>query len=154
MARHNNPYLSITANRLFKAMTGDEVNSELAPITPTVELTRVITLSKTGFASNATSGNVYAVPADQDFYMTALTLSVIKDATATSTESAVWASVDGQFVRIATIATLTLTAQNASIALSFPLPLKVDRNSTITVQNGTAIANVRAAATIHGYIEP
>lgn len=154
MAKHNNPYLSIAANRQFKAMSGDEVNSELAPITPTVELKRVITISKTGFASNATSGNIYTVPVDQDFYLTTLTLSVIKDATATSTETAIWASIDSQFVRIATIATLTLTAQNTTIAMTFPLPLKVDRNTTITVQNGTAVANVRASGTITGYIEP
>lgn len=109
-------------------------------------------ICKTAFASNTTSANLYTTPTDQDFYLTALSLSVVKDATATSTESSIRVNIGSVTVRIATIIGFTLTAQNQTYALSFNNPVKIDRGTTFTVQNGTGTANINAIGTIYGYL--
>jgi len=125
-------------------------------IIPVIEvnpkLLRRIDILKAGSVSNGTTSTVYTTPADQDFFIVAVSLSVTKDATSTSTSSGVTCIVGGAAVEITSIAGLTLTAQSSTISVALPTPIKVDRSSNITVTNSTNVANVRARANVLGYL--
>lgn len=103
-------------------------------------------------ASNTqTSATVYTVPSDKDFYLVTATLAVIKDATATSTASALTVTIEGTASTILRIPGITLTAQSEAITASFPIPIKVDRGTNITISNTTNVANILEFGTIIGY---
>lgn len=135
----------------------DKMPDELGgQVVPTCEVNPRFTspslFCKANTAANATSQTIYTTPADADFYLVACQLSMIKDAGATSTHSSLNLYVDGVAQNILSIPGITLTAQNQSISLSFPRPLKIDRNTIIAVQNGTNNANVLARASVTGFI--
>lgn len=115
------------------------------------KMMRRCTVVKSGAAVNATSSTMYTTPSDKDFYLIAMALSVIKDVTATSTVSAINATIDGQATNILQIAGITLTVQENNISLALPIPLKVDRGTVISATNSTNVGNVAARANIFGY---
>lgn len=154
MSKHNNPSISERARKIFNNLGNNEVSNELGEIIqPTIEIAPYISVVKSGLAENSTSFTIYTTPADQDFYLYGIVLSVIKDVTATSTVSYVSSKINTITQTLVGIAGLTLTPQNQSISLFFPRPIKLDRNATITLNNTTAVANVSSRAYIYGYIE-
>ena len=116
------------------------------------KLLRRINIVKTATANAATSATIYTTPTDQDFYLVSLTLSMIKDSSATSVESSITAIIDGATIKVASIVGITLTAQNDSISLTFPFPMKIDKNTSIYVTNSTNTAVIKSLACIHGYL--
>lgn len=104
-------------------------------------------------ASNTTAATIYTTPTDKDFYLTSLTLSIIKDATSTSTFSDVRTTINGASVILTRIAGFTLTAQNSNMSLTLPIPVKLDRGVAITVNNGTNVANITSIGCIQGFTQ-
>ena len=87
--------------------------------------------------------------------MQSVTLAVSKSALATSTVSWVSAQLAGNtgVTLLASIRTETLTAgEGFTQSVSFPVPLKLARGSTVTVNNATAVASIDADSTITGFI--
>lgn len=102
---------------------------------------------------NSTSSTIYTTPTDRDFYLTSAQLSMIKDAGALSTYSAINCTINGDAnVRLIRVIGLATTAQTESLSISFPAPVKVDRGTAITVINSNAGANVSASGLIAGYL--
>jgi len=104
----------------------------------------------TGAASTLTN-------ASRDTYITNAILTISKNATcdiATGSVS-VTVVVDGQTRTIARLAVLTLTAEYENVSITFARPIKVDRNSTISV-SGTYTAGLMSRGLIlTGYeVEP
>ncbi len=125
-------------------------------VVPTLEVNPKI-LQKLNYthsntATNATSATIYTTPTDQDFYLSAVALAIIKDATSTSTKSAVTATINGVAQDLLSIPGITLTAQTAEMSLSLPRDLKIDRNTNIVVTNSTNVANILATGVIFGYL--
>ena len=112
---------------------------------------RVCDIVKTAVAQNATSATVYTTPTDQDFYLVGWNLNLIKDATSTSTASGIKFTVNGAQAAHSRIASLSLTAQTANIVVVLDKPIKLDRNTTVTIENGTNVANITLYGTIFGY---
>tara|TARA_Y100000310_G_C20678101_1_gene814254 strand:- start:1426 stop:1911 length:486 start_codon:yes stop_codon:yes gene_type:complete len=105
-------------------------------------------------ASNATSVTLFTTPSDRDFYLVSANLSLIKDASSTSLISALVITMDdGSTVNIIRIPTFTTTAQTASINATFPIPIKLARNTGVSITNSTAIANIKTTGTIVGFTE-
>lgn len=116
-------------------------------------ITRPTEIVKYASLSNATAANMYAnTPSDKDFYITSASLSMIKDATATTTQVSINVPINGAATNLLTLPGITLTAQNQSISISFHHPLKVDRNGLIRVVSATNVANILAHAVITGYL--
>jgi len=138
--------------------SSDRVPAELAEkVVPVMEvnpkLLRRAEVCSVGAATNATSGTVYTIPADKEFYCTASSMSVIKDASSTSVFSSMIATgMDGQTITLLTIPSITLTAQSESEALSFVPPLKIKPGTTIALTNSTNVANINTRGTITGYL--
>jgi hypothetical protein len=135
----------------------DSIPNQLADkVVPTMEvnpnLFRKINVCRSGSAANATTTALYVTPTDKDFYIVAMALSVIKDVTSTSNLSSIQVTIDGiTGLSILSLAAQTLTAQTLSSSISLPCPIKIDRGTTISVNNSTNVANIKASATIFGY---
>jgi len=99
-----------------------------------------------------TGGTMATTPTDRDVYLTGCTLSIQKDVTSTLTAYSLRGVVNGIAVHLADMAFLTLTIANQNMAVSFPKPIKLDRNSTITITlTGGGVATHKATTTINGY---
>lgn len=125
-------------------------------IIPTLEVNPRLTktaIAKFAAAAGSTSSTLYTTPTNQDFYLCTAQLSLIKDVTATSNQSKIVIVQNGLSVTVCAISSITLTAQADSISVTFPHPLKCDRNTTITVQNSAATATIRADGQITGYLD-
>jgi hypothetical protein len=105
--------------------------------------------------NTGTTATIYTTPTDKDFYLVGYNLSLIKDVTATSVLTRLRAVIDGATVDIAQIMGITLTPQERTISNSFSVPIKLDRNTTLTVANSTNVANTNTGCSIIGYtVEP
>ena len=153
-----------TKKEMNDAMRGNAV-SNIAPtkindsVQPVININpkdyRRCNIIKRASALNSTSATIYTTPTDKDFYLVGATLSLIKDATSTSTYSALDVTINGARGEIIYIPTITLTAETQSLSISLPFPILVDRNTTIRVLNGTNVANITSSGTIVGYtVEP
>lgn len=153
MVMNFNPLLSKRAADIFNVKNFDffskEVGDKLIPVVPIIECSNIV---RAGLCINATSQAIYTTPTDKDFYLTAATLSLIKDATSPSTYSILSCYVNGASYNIFSLPCLASTAQTLSISNSFPFPIKVDRGTAITIFNQSATANHTSAANITGYI--
>lgn len=103
-------------------------------------------------ANNSTSATIYTTPQDKDFFLVGCSITFIKDATSTSTYSAIEMTVEGQAQgNVFNIAQLTLTPQSGSESWTFPAPIKIARGTTIKIVNSTNVANIRSYGQIYGY---
>jgi len=150
--QNNNSSISEDMNRIFD-LKGQSTSYVMDYITPMVQVKPTCNIIRNGTLFNGTSSTFYTTPSNKDFYLCGCSLSVIKDATSTSTGS--WISFVQQGVArtFCFIAGLTLTAQNDSIVVDFNHPIKIDRGSYIDVNAGTNVANCRSAACIWGYTQ-
>lgn len=134
----------------------DKIPNELAEkVVPVINVNpkdyRIANVLRYNTCTNATNATIYTTPADRDTYITNIMLAFIKDATATST--GVWINfvIDGATRTILHYPCLTLTAQTGAITLALPSPIKVDRNTAITVNSSTNVGNISASGSIIGY---
>ena len=107
-------------------------------------------------SSRTTTGTltIYTTPTDRDFYLTSLSLSIIKDVTCdlATGSSAPSCTIDGASQNLPGFSTITTTAQNQTLTINFDKPIKLDKNSSI-VWGGTFTAGVYIRyGVITGYI--
>lgn len=102
--------------------------------------------------TNSTGTTIYTTPANQDFYLAGGCLSVVKDATSTSTYTRLRIFVEGVARDVVVIPGLSLVAQQMGLNLTIQDPIKVDRNSIISLGNETAVANITSNGSIWGYL--
>ena len=146
------------AKAIKAALTRDNLPNQLAEkVVPVIDVhpdhNRIANVVVSDILANGTSATLYTTPTDRDFYLTSATLSTIKDATSTSTASAIEITPQvGLATKILSIVGLTLTAQNFSIATSFNCPILLKRGSSINITNSTNVANITSRAAITGYI--
>lgn len=137
-----------------KDATPSMLSNQVVPVIEVnPKLLRYAEIFKDNTAVNSASQTVYTTPNDgRDFYLTGFCVSLIKDATATSTKTYVTAYVNGELIVLGAIVGLTLTAQTGQLVVEFSRPVKIDRNKTIAVNNSTAVGNVSASIQIRGFL--
>jgi len=107
-------------------------------------------------ASRTTSGSatIFQTDAGKDTYITGLIFSVTKDSTCDMATGSVSLSctVGGIAQTLCTLSVVTLTAQDKEIAIEFPVPIKIDPSTNVTIgsQSFTVGACSRTAQ-IYGY---
>ena len=136
----------------------DRIPSELAEkVVPVMEvnpkLLKELNIIKNTEAFNTTSATIYTTPSDKDFYLTGYALSVTKDAGSTSQKSWISCTINGATTIIVRIETINGQIDSGNLSHTFLYPIKIDKNTTITVNNSTAVASIQANATIYGYEE-
>ena len=112
---------------------------------------KISNINVSGAATNSTSTTLLTTATDKDTYVTAVSLSIIKDVTATSVFSGINVVINGAVIYLTRIPGITLTVQQDSMSVSFPYPIKLDRGTGITLANSTNVANVSSYATVSGF---
>lgn len=132
--------------------------SELAEkVVPVMEvnpkLLRRCNIVRGGNQSTTGTFTIYTTPTGKEFYLSAATLSLTKDAACDASSGVVsmFATVDGVSQTIVRLSVLTLTAQDKEIALTFSVPIKVDANTNITVGGAFTAGNLIRGGSIIGY---
>jgi hypothetical protein len=122
-------------------------------IQPVIEVgPRFCQLIRASSRGTTGSSTIYTTPADKDFYITHAVLTLTKDATNDGTSLTLSASQGGLFSNILNIRTQTTTAGSFSQVISFPYPIKVDRNSAISYGMTFTAGSATFAANIGGFI--
>lgn len=134
-----------------------EVDREFQPTIETNPfLASFASVAESGLGSSTgTSVTIYSTPSTTDFYLTGVSLAIIKDATCdTITGSiSVTATVNGVSKSLVRIPHITLTAQTSELSISMVAPLKIDRNTNISISAPSFTAGTfQRAATIQGFI--
>lgn len=111
-------------------------------------------------ASSITTGTIslsasviWAGNTDREFYLTGALISFTKDVTcdiATGNLNVSYTS-NGAGRQLASMAVLTLTAQNAHIPVSLTKPIKIDNNTAITYSGTYTAGSMARAMVIYGY---
>jgi len=154
MTKHYNTSIIEDANRIFNTKGNDNILNDVSPvIQPIIEVKRPGKIFEvSGTLQNATSQTIFTTPNDKDLYLTSGTFSFIKDATSTATELTLkiydYNGVQRSLIRVMC---LTLTAQSNVIPFTFPLPIKLQRNTIITLTSDTNVATIRVGASLQGY---
>jgi len=157
MIRINSQEMKKAFSDNTKTQVTEQVNIvDNSKVIPIVDVTpwnnKICDIIKFGVATNSTSTTIYTTPTNQDFYLVSATLSTIKDATSTSTNSGLNVVINGANSALLSISSLTLTAQSETVSVSLSTPIKVDRGSNITVTNGTNVANATSRGNIAGFL--
>jgi len=152
MSKHFNTSITLWLQRIFSfkgIAPTDEVSEMIQPVVvvePGVDIARSVNLT------NGTAATIFTTPADKDFYLISATVAVIKDVTSTSTGTFVQVFMpDGTGNAILRIPGITLTPQSGQMSISYPVPIRLARNTVISVNNTTATANISAQACITGF---
>jgi len=124
-------------------------------IVPVIEVNPKIV--KTGLTAVMTSLNtatttLLTTPTNQDVYICSASLSVQKDAESTSTGVYLTCQTNGVNQQFLWIAGLASTAMSGQTNMTFPHPIKVDRNTSIHLKS-SASAAVTAAASINYFVD-
>jgi len=154
VTKHYNPSISERAQRILITKNGDHMSDDLMPnmvaVVPILPVARIVRGSG---MTNSTTSSLYTTPTDKDFYLTNAVLSVSKDTTAAAVAIDLRVLVDGATLTPVRISGITLTALQATVPVSFNPPLKVDRNTSISINASSATANIRVDGAIVGYTE-
>jgi hypothetical protein len=152
MAKYYNTSIAKDVQRIFNFKQADTLSPDVGNIiVPVMPIQRVCDIVKSVISSSV-QATIYTTPTNADFYLSSCTCGVIKDVTSTSTSSSIIIQINGLAVRVIAIPGLSLTAQQNVTSVSFPIPIKCDRNSTITINSSTAVANILNSGQIIGYL--
>jgi hypothetical protein len=151
VVKHYNTSISEDAARILNSKQGQFLGDDVTGPVAVIPIKPRVNILKRGQALNSTGATVWTTPSDKDFYLVAANLSFVKDATSTSLASRISVTVEGVAINILDCAQLTLTAQSGNMSQQFNPPIKLDRNTNITVNNSTAVANCTSVANIYGY---
>lgn len=99
-----------------------------------------------GNTSTVTSGTVavYTTPSDKDFYLVSYALAVAKDAAcdiSSGSVSMTATEADMGAIQLLGIPVITLTLQQDNISVQLPFPIKLKRNTAISIA-GTFTAGI------------
>lgn len=145
--KHFNTSLGEQLKRMFNPKGGSDFSFFNPVIQPVVKVSpRMFTIS--GNANNAISSTLLTAPAGKKTFIHAATISVIKDATSTSTVSYLNCTSKGVIRSFIPIAGITLTAQSETLSINFDDPIEIDPSTTVTINNSTNVANINTYASI------
>jgi len=104
-------------------------------------------------STNASAGaTLLTTPSDKDFYLTALSISYVKDAASDNVLVSLTCYTGGGFRYLVTLQNPTLTASSRELTLSFPYPIKVDRGTIISVNGTFTVGTILKYGMISGFI--
>ena len=137
--------------------TPTEIAEKVVPVMEVnPKLLKIINAHKYNEIATASGFNIMTTPIDKDFYLCNLDYSLIKDATSDMTSGTTYISaiINGETIRLCVFQTITLTAQQVYVNISFPFPIKIDRGTNIaSPSTGATVGNCRRAGSAHGYYE-
>jgi hypothetical protein len=110
------------------------------------------TINKTASATATGNATIYTTPADKDFYLTGLFLGTTKDVSCDLVNPRITITVGGAAIAIMNIPQQTLTAGSDQIYVTFPYPLKIDRNTAIVLVGAFTVGTCTKYGSVNGFI--
>jgi len=146
--KHYNPTLSEDMQRIFNIKSGENTDQVAEFIQPTKEILRKANIVRSASAAST----IWTTPSDKDFYLTGLNVCSSHAALDTGTAVSITLFVDGVSRSIVQLTGINgANPAEQSISHDFTHPVKVDRNTAITLNQAGAFTAVRAV--IIGYTE-
>jgi hypothetical protein len=143
------------------ASTGINPSAENIPstlskvIVPIIDVTpQKVTVSEMVKAVNSTTtgaSTVFTTPSDRDFFLTGAAISMATDATADNTNVFLNCVIGGATVQILRLNKITTTAFNGSMVKQFTNPIKLDKNTAITVSTSFTAGAAAFWGSIEGF---
>lgn len=146
----------IQAGKLQTA--AQEVPRDIArSIVPTIEcnpkLLRFTEVIRSNTCSDAANLTIMTPTSAKDFYITGVAIALSKDVLAQSTASVVSATVGGFSSPIMTFRYEPLTAESKYFYCEFTKPIKIDRGTSISLANSSAVPSIDVTVTIYGFYD-
>lgn len=154
MVKHYNTSISEDAARILNSKQGQFLGDDVQGPVAVIPIQRRCDFVKQGGRATTGGGTIATTPADKDTYLVGLHFSFSKNAACdiASGNIRVTAVIDGLTVNIASFAVLTLTAEQGSDYFPFTVPIKIDRNTTISFAADSYTAGLMSrSASVHGY---
>lgn len=154
MVNNRNAYMMRRAHERLNIRDGIFFDNDMQnKIIPVYEIDKPIcSVVKQASAQNG-SAIVYTTPTDKDFYLTAFTFSLFKNATSDCATSNIYVTLGGQTCILHLFAGITLTAQDENIHVTLNYPVKIDRGTNIVIaNNANSVGTTVISGTVFGYL--
>lgn len=104
-------------------------------------------------ASDSTGATIFTTNSERDTFIVGVKITLAKSVLATSTNSTLRAIPFGEStaVFLARINYEPVTAGEHIIYINFPFPIKISRNSAVTINNGAAVASIDTSGVVYFY---
>lgn len=137
-------------------LTDNLPKTVIPTIQPTYDVNNRVMIIKNAGLTNATTSTSFQTLNDgqKSFYIKAISLAFIKDASATTTFIGIQGTIDGVVMTLLSFPSITLTAHNGANAIHFAgKGIKLDRGTNVNIVSTTNTANFIARGEIVGYYE-
>jgi len=153
MARINRTSILVNQADLALIQQGDIATELNKVVVPVLEI-GAKTSSTCKAASGATTSdvNLYTTPRDKDFYLTYVHLRGVKDATHDGTSATLQVVMGGATTALVRRYFLSATAETFEVSVVLPYPLKIDRNSVISITATFSAGTMTKSGCIAGFI--
>lgn len=135
----------------------DNIPKTVIPsIQPTFEVNRKFCNIARSLGSSTTGNKtIFTTPSDKDFYLTSAQFAYVKDVTCDVATGAISlsATIEGTAQPVISLVLTTLTAERDNQIISFPVPLKIDRNTTIIYGGSFTAGAMSRIGLITGYTQ-
>ena len=112
---------------------------------------RIVNVVRNTQRNTTGSATVFATSPDRDFFLTSAFISAVHDATSDGTEMSLNAFVGGVERRILQFTKLTTTIFNGILSQTYTPPIKIDRNTNITINNSFTAGASTISTVITGF---
>lgn len=128
------------------------LNNSVQPILIINPLERTNPVHASGNASTTGTVTIFTTPSSRDFYITSIALAFTADATSDSTSVLVSGQIHGQAATTLLVLRKAATvANNQSLSVSFPVPLRMERGTTITTTSAFTVGAQTSTTSISGF---
>ncbi len=122
-------------------------------IVPVVDINpKITTIARANSSTDTNAITLYTTPTDKDFFLTYCVLSLTKTAASDNVLSYIRIQQDGANRVINVIVTQTTTAGSHQSTISFPYPIRCDRNTAIEMLGSMGAGAMTKYGTIGGFI--
>lgn len=151
MVKHYNTSIAEDAARILNSKQGQFLGDDVTGPVAVIPIQRFCNIVRAGSSAATGAVTVYTTPSDKDFYLVGATLQIQENATSDNTSTSLRCFIDGVLQNLINIRKLTTTATTDSEVLMLPIPIKVDRNTVISISNSFTVGSATKAASIIGY---
>lgn len=152
-----NTQITKRATERLNSRDGIFFNNNLSStIVPVIEVDKPhCDMLKKGTTTATGETLIYQTPTDKVYYVTGLTLSYAKNAACDAASGElihVTAYINGLVVYLATISGITLTADSNTISVSFSVPVRIDKNTAISMSATFTAGALTRSCNLYGFL--
>jgi len=154
VVKHYNTSISEDAARILNSKQGQFLGDDVQGPVAVIPIERYCNIIRSNSRNTTGSSTVYTTPTDKDFYLQAVLLSWEANAASDCTEFWVNVTTDTENVasqRILGARRTTLTAGRGEQILSLVKPIKLARNTQVTLNQSFTVGAASMGASVIGY---